>query len=236
MKNNIYITTLIVLLLTSCEKKSNFDNFTARSFGLNGNIEKLSERRYPASFKNDSILEAEDIAGKIKIHKYFDTQNTLVKTETYDSKGELLSETIVKDNISSKYIGSKTYNINGILTIESSVVESTDTSLVIQDLNINQNSTSLSELIYNKNKLLINTRTHLNDTTFLEWTFFRNKKGEILYTRMIDKFGSMRDTAFLLAKYLEFDSVGNWTKRIDINKDKPDKIYVHERKIVYRVE
>ena len=236
MKNNIYITTLIVLLFTSCEKKSNFDNFTAESLGLIGHIEKLIERRYPASFKNDSLLEAENNAGKIEIHKYFDIQNTLEKSETYDSKGDLLSETIIKDNIFGKYIGSETYNTNRILTNESSVIKSTDTSFVIQDLNINQNSTSLSELIYNKNKLHIITRRHLNDTTFLEWKYFRNKKGEILRTRMIDKFGSKRDTIFLLAKYLEFDSIGNWTKRIDMTKDKPEEIYVYERKIGYREE
>jgi uncharacterized protein YkuJ len=240
MKKIILFTFLLILIIIGCsdkKHKSKFNQLSSSSFGLKGNIASFSEKRFPAILINDSIHElVKEPSGKIEIHKYFNKENVLLESENYDSDGNLFSVIKFLNDNSHKFYGTKTYDKNKRQISESQVINSTDSSVIIETLNLNQNSTSTSKMTYDKNGLIILNRTIINDTSSFEWQYLRNNEGRILLTRMINKFGSQIDTSVLYAKYLEFDSSGNWSKRIDYNSEKGDEIYVYERKIEYRNE
>jgi len=231
----IKFLALIIVFITGCSEKFYFDIPTAESHELKGEISSYIEKRYPAQLINDSIIVQTDNSGKIEIHKFFNLDNELVKSIYYDGNGKFNSMQKVLTNELNKYIGTEAYDSNNTLISKGEIISSTDSTLVIKTINYKDNSTSISEMSYYKDRLSKTIKSQLNDSIFAYWKYFRDSDGLLVKTQLVNQFGSMQNTSFLENKYIEFDKQGNWIKRMDY-KENEIEVYVYERIIEYRIK
>ncbi|NOU59625.1 hypothetical protein [Marinifilum caeruleilacunae] len=237
MKQLTLLFSLILILLMGCTKTSKFKVLTAESSELKGKIKSLIEKRYSARVVNGTILEInEEGTGKIEIQKFFDNENRLELSKAFDENGKLYSITKVKTDFSKNYTGADTYDNTNKLIYVDKVINSTDSSFVIERTNLTNATKTKSKMVYDRNRLCVLISNQINESTSITWEYDRDETGKLTKTIMINEFGQHIDTTLFSVKYLEFDHKGNWTKRFDLKSGQNEKVYVYERKIKYLIE
>jgi len=229
MKNYLII---LLILVVGCRPNLNIET-TPLTYGLKGNIISFSEEKFTA-FYNDKLDFIIDTTNPYYIltNKIFNDKGIISKIEYFDKDSTLLSKVIYQSRNNPYSIQ---YNKNDFKNSYSRLISFEDSISVIETVDSKTNVvTSKSWTKIQNGRIDWMKSLGLKDSLYSEWNYKRNDKG--LETEIKTKFGydPNQDYRTVKIKYLEFDEVSNWTKRIEFNPDEGNSCMVIIRSIKYK--
>lgn len=234
MKNLIYI--FILVLLQSCASKSSltigksldFKGFSASSFDVDGNINKIIEEQIVAKKSGDSL-----VINKKRISMgtvYYFEDNRIVKREEMLGD-EVFNTHIYLYNKDYNYIGKRRYNNEGIINEIQKVMSSDKSHFAVKRIRVGvkQLGDDITKFSLDDNGRIVSEYMGgvMGKPTK---QYRRNDKGLLIGHYSPTSFGS---GIKVIIKYTKFDTHNNWIERIQYATYMPDTVEIIRRKIVY---
>ncbi len=233
MKNLFFVIFLLTLFCSS-KKIETFPVTNTQTFHLKGNVKIMIQKTQ--SIHVDSLLNYTIDTNRFNgLTKYFYFSPLLELDSSYVLKEDtlFLSKDIFYKSPNSNNIYSSQYTKDGNQTLET-VVISYKNNIVTKRVNSKSQVKFKSKII----EKWVNSKIQWMQWTlpftkgYYKWTFERDSNGfeRKIYIEMGPNSNKLKYT--VLIQYLEWDSLGNWTKRIEYNESDWTGSLV-SRKIVY---
>ncbi len=222
---NLKRSTLVLLIfLCSCQgwsKNQTFKTTDLNSYGIYGKVKCYTETSQKVNCKDGwNCLHDTTEHYLITVKRYFGNNGILDSIE-YFSENNMLIQTVKYDYNNKNNIILFQYDKTGNEIKFSRQISFKDSILKTETIDSKTKKTiSVSQTKY-KNKLVLWQKSkELQKKLYSEYIYERNEKG--LETQIKTIFGYENDKNENTVKivYLEFDSYGNWIKRIEYNSDK----------------
>ena len=222
---NLKRTTLVLLIfICSCQgwsKNQTYKTIDLNSYGINGKVEYYSETSLKVTCKDGwNCLPDTSEHYSMTVKRYFNDNGILDSIE-YFSEDKILIQKTKYDYNNKNNIISFQYDKTGSEIKFSRQISLKDSILETETIDSKTKKTiSVSQTKY-KNKLVLWQKSkELQKKLYSEYIYERDEKGLEIQIKTI--FGSENEKKEKTDKivYLEFDSYGNWIKRIEYNSDK----------------
>lgn len=228
------ILSFIILLGCSSKIKTGEQSLSLELYNLKGNIEYISDKKIP------SVLTKEwktvpDSNSSISIqNKYFDKEGLLTEFKYFDKDSLLMLKSEIIKSKTGKYQGSKDFNKNENQTKQTKIILSTrdilETETYAQE---SGNLISKSKTEYENNLVKKQCLEFISQGHKSEYIYKRDNEGNEIEISMIVEFGDQKIENKSFVQYLDFDKYGNWTKRIDYDKESGNECLLTIRIIKY---
>jgi len=206
-------------------------------YNLKGSVEYFSDKKTPSLFidKGWEILDDTSQLGSISFqNKYFDKKGYLTNLKYYDKDSALILNSEILYSNSGKYNGSKDFDKKGNPIKITEIIVSTSNFLELETYDFKtRDLMSKSKTEYENGLPTHQSSENLNQNLKSYYTFKRDKENNEIEISSIMEFGEQKMENVSNIKYLEFDSIGNWTKRIDYNREKGNECMLTIRKLTY---
>ena len=233
MKQTLLLT-LIILLGCSNKMKTGEQSLSLKSYNLKGNVEYFSDKKIP-SILTDEWKTVPDSNSSISIqNKYFDKYGFLTELEYFDKDSVLLLKSEINKSKTGKYQGSKDFDKNGNQTKQSKIISSSKDNLETETHDYTSGDLiSKSKTEYENHLVKKQYSEFISQGHKSEYLYKRDDEGNETEISMIVEFGAQKIENKSFVKYVDFDEYGNWTKRIDYNKEIGNECLVTVRRIIY---
>ena len=233
MKQTLFLL-LIILLGCSSRMKTGEQSLSLKSYNLKGNVEYISDKKVP-SLLTEEWKTVHDSTNSISIqNKYFDKNGFLTELEYFDKDSVLLMKSEIKKSKTGKYQGSIDFDKNGNQTKQTKIILSTKDILETEthdhksgDL-ISKSRTEYGNHLVKKQYSEFVSQGHKS-----EYIYKRDNEGNEIEISMIVEFSDQKMESKSYVKYVDFDEYGNWTKRIDYNRENGNECLLTIRRIKY---
>jgi len=206
-------------------------------YNLKGSVEYFSDKKTHSLFidKGWEILDDTSQLGSISFqNKYFDKKGYLTNLKYYDKDSALILNSEILYSNSGKYNGSKDFDKKGTPIKITEIIVSTSNFLELETYDFKtRDLMSKSKTEYENGLPTHQSSENLNQNLKSYYTFKRDKENNEIEISSIMEFGEQKMENVSNIKYLEFDSIGNWTKRIDYNREKGNECMLTIRKLTY---
>ena len=229
----------IILALIGCSNKTKTSEYTMslKSYNLKGKVEYFSDKKIPSNFIDKdwkTLIDSAQSSSFSIQNKYFDKSGFLKNMEYYDKDSILLLNIVFLYSKSGKYKGSKEFDKEGNQLKQTKIIESSQDLLKLETYDYDTGDLlSISETEYENGLQIYMSSEFVEQNQKIEYVFKRDTDGnEIEISSTVD-FGEQKMENVSYIKYLDFDSIGNWTKRIDHNREKGKECMLTIRRIAY---
>ena len=230
----VLVLSLITLLGCSSKMKTGEQSLSLKSYNLKGNVEYFSDKKIP-SLLTKEWKTVPDSNGTTSIqNKYFDKNGLLTELEYFDKDSVLMLKSEIIKSKTGKYQGSKDFDKNGNQIKRTKIISSTND--ILETETYDQESGDLiskSKTEYENNLVKKQYSEFVSQGHKSEYVYKRDDEGNEIEISMIIKFGDQKMENKSFVKYMDFDKYGNWTKRIDYNKESGNECLLTIRKIKY---
>lgn len=228
---------MIILIGCSNRMRTSEQTLSLKSYNLKGKVEYFSDKKIPSVFiDNDweTLIDTTQ-SGLISIqNKYFNKNGYLTNLKYYDKDSVLSLNSVILFSNTGKYEGSKDFDKNGKQLKWTKIIESNPELLKIERYDFETGGLISKSKTEYKNTLHVHQSSEfVNQNRKSEYTFKRDKYGNEIEIAFIVEFGDQKIANTSYIKYIEFDSIGNWTKRIDYNREKGNECMLTIRIITY---
>ena len=214
--------------------KTGEQSLSLKSYNLKGNVEYFSDKKIP-SILTDEWKTVPDSNSSISIqNKYFDKYGFLTELEYFDKDSVLLLKSEINKSKTGKYQGSKDFDKNGNQTKQSKIISSSKDNLETETHDYTSGDLiSKSKTEYENHLVKKQYSEFISQGHKSEYLYKRDDEGNETEISMIVEFGAQKIENKSFVKYVDFDEYGNWTKRIDYNKEIGNECLVTVRRIIY---
>jgi len=228
---------MIILIGCSNKMRTSEQTLSLKSYNLKGKVEYFSDKKIPSVFIDkdwETLIDTTKL-GSISIqNKYFDKNGYLTNLKYYDKDSVLLLNSEILYSNSGKYKGSKNFDKDGTQLKRTKVIESTTEFLELETYDFKTGDLlSKSKTEYENGLSVHQSSEYVNQNHKSDYTFKRDKDGNEIEISFVVEFGEQKMESVSYIKYIEFDSIGNWTKRIDYNREKDKECMLTIRRIMY---
>lgn len=233
MKQTLLLS-LMILTACSTRMKTGEQSFTLKSYNLSANVEYISDKKIP-SFLTEEWSTVPDTSRAASIHnKYFDEEGFLTESKYFDKDSLLLLRSEIIKSKTGKYQGSKDFDKNGNLTKQTKIISSTKDNLQTETYDYKTGDLlSRSKTVYDNHLVKKQYSETVSQGHKSEYIYKRDDEGNEIEISMIIEFGDQKMERKSFVKYLDFDEYGNWTKRIDYNRENGNECLLTIRRIKY---
>ena len=228
------VLTLIILLGCSSKMKTGEQSLSLKSYNLKGNVEYFSDKKIP-SILTEEWITIPDSTSSISIqNKYFDNNGLLTELKYFDKDSVLMLKSEIIKSKTGKYQGSKDFDKNGKQTKLTKIISSTKDNLETETYDQKSGDLiSKSKTEYENHLVKKQYSESVSQGHKSEYIYKRNDEGNEIEISMIMEFGNQKMERITFVKYLDFDEYGNWTKRIDYNRENGSECLLTVRRINY---
>lgn len=217
MRKIIYFLFIFVLFCSGVVIKE-FPLRTKQHFNLTGNVKFMSEKSVLIHIDTNLnyTIDTMESNGLIK-NCYFNHLGVLESTYYIKNDSIILSKTKYYDNRNGNKIFCIKYEAKK--TIESRFISFKDSILILKHYDTSNNKLEYKSWVKEENSQIIWMKSKLFKYKLIsEYVYERDQNGNEITIKQ--KFGKDKNQEYyiLKIKYLEWDSVGNWTKRIEYNE------------------
>lgn len=214
--------------------KTGEQSLSLKSYNLKGNVEYISDKKIP-SVLTDEWKTVPDSNSSISIqNKYFDKHGFLTELEYFDKDSVLLLKSEINKSKTGKYQGSKDFDKNGNQTKQTKIISSSKDNLETETYDYKSGDLiSKSKTEYENHLVKKQYSEFVSQRHKSEYIYKRDDEGNEIEISMIVEFGDQKMENKSFVKYMDFDEYGNWTKRIDYNKELGNECLVTVRRIKY---
>lgn len=211
-------TLLSILFIVLCSCRSSED-LISKSYNLKGEVKIISEKTIPSICDSNSVVKLDSSKSRtVGIRNlFFDKDGRILKWEVFKGDSVLTSYHDYLYSESGKFIKLNSYK-NGELDYYVIIRNRTNTSLVTETFDFKTNKLAAVFKIKYSNGLV--SKMKIRD--------FKNKNHQSMRYKF-DSLGNEIERARITdygvkvnISYMEFDSVGNWTKRIEYYDEDKD--------------
>lgn len=217
--------------------KTSEQTLSLRSYNLKGKVEYFSDKKIPSVFidKGWETLMDTTQSGLISIqNKYFNKNGYLTNLKYYDKDSILLTNSEILFSNKGKYEGSKDFDIDGNQLQWTKIIESTPEFLKVELYDFKTGDLISKSKTEYKNGLYIRQLSeYVNQNRKSDFIIKRDDEGNEIEISFVVEYGEQKVENVSNIKYLEFDSLGNWTKRIEYNRENGKECMLIIRRIQY---
>lgn len=228
---------MIILIGCSNQTKTSKQSISLKSYNLKGKVECFSDKKIPSVFIDQDwelLIDTSKLGSISFQNKYFDKNGYLTNLKYYDKDSTLLLNSEIRYFNSGKYVGSKDFDKNGNQLKTTKIIESSTEFIELETCDFKTGNLVLKSKTEYKNGLPTHQFSeNPNQNYSSDYTFTRDKEGNEIEISFLVEFGEQKLENVSHIKYLEFDSIGNWTKRIDYNREKGNECMLTIRRIIY---
>lgn len=230
----ILVLSLIILLGCSNKMKTGEQFLSLKSYNLKGNVEFFSDKKIPSILTEEWKTVPYSNSSISIQNKYFDKNGLLTELEYFDKDSVLMLKSEIIKTKTGKYQGSKDFDKNGNQTKLTKIISSTKDNLETETYDQKSGDLiSKSKTEYENNLVKKQYSEFVSQGHKSEYIYKRDDEGNEIEISMIVKFGDKKMENKSFVQYLDFDEYGNWTKRIDYNKESGNECLLTVRKIKY---
>lgn len=199
---------------------------TTKSFDLLGKVGFFSEKEIKIHLNKDWNFSIDTINPYCFLsNKFFNSTGVIDSIYYFDKDSMFLSKLLYCNTPNNNEIISTQYDRLGKKTNETKFISFKDSITYVEDYNVNTKEMLSKTWIKTVNfKTIWMKSENVKNKVYSEWVYERDDNG--IEIRIKTKFGfdKNQDYRILKIKYLEWDSKGNWTKRIEYNENENDCI------------
>jgi hypothetical protein len=229
-------TLLLFIIFLGCSNKMKPEeqSLSLKSYNLKGKVEYFSDKKIP-SILTEEWKAVPDTNSTISIqNKYFDRDGFLINLEYYDNDSVLLLKSEINKSKTGKYRGSKSFDKNGNQINQTIIISSSKDNLEAETYDHKTGDLiSKSKTEYENYLVKKQYSESVSPENKSEYIYKRDGEGNEIEISMIIEFGDQKMERIAFVKYLDFDEYGNWTKRIDYNKENGNECLLTIRIIKY---
>jgi hypothetical protein len=204
---------------------------------LKGKVEYFSDKKIPSVFidKDWETLIDTTQSSLISIqNKYFNKNGYLTNLKYYDKDSILLINSEILFSNTGKYEGSKDLDKDGNQLKWTKIIKSTPEFLKVESYDFKTGDLiSKSKTEYKNGLYFRQISEYVNQNRKSDFIIKRDEEGNEIEISFVVEYGEQIIENVTNIKYLEFDSLGNWTKRIEYNREKGKECMLIIRRIQY---
>lgn len=216
MKKILFLVLLIPLLCSS-KKFENFPITTTQTFNLSGNAKILSEKKLLIHLDTnmDYSIDTMKYNGLTKI-SFFNSFGELDSTHYFKMDTFFLSKIIYIKNYNKSKLLAIHYNRLGNKTVESKLVSMKDRIIYTKEYDTDTKKLwGKTWIKTEKSKVIWEKQENCKSKTYTESVYERDPTGNEIIIKTKRSPNKNQEYSIYTVKYLEWDTFGNWTKRIE---------------------
>ena len=221
-KLSLSLFILLIALFTSCGDSSEY-----KFWGLKGRVKKCTERVYYADQK-DGEWELSGMRDQGNFRVSFDEDGKYTGVDYFNSS-EVSTGKLIPVREMGRIVEEPYYDELGVLIYTNKIKEESGGEQEYESFDNHQVKTGAGKMIRKNGRLLKQIyRTYIDDEVNTRYTteYEYDKDGNMIVQKQMDGDGDVKLT--IKFEYLEFDNIGNWTKRLVYEDDWPATIVVRE--------